>query len=384
LSRRHTRVLLAVLVFLAAWGMLHFWFYARDASGDVPLYQSYGDAMRHGQVPYRDFPVEYPPGALPAFVLPALPGGTFATWFDWLMAACGAGCVALTAAFRSPRIALPFAAVSPVLVGSLERSHFDLWPTLLALAALVALLRERHVLGWALLGASFAAKLFAVVLVPLAIVWTLRRRGPRTLATAIAVWIAVVVVVCLPFAILAPHELRTTVTGQVTRPLQIETLAGSYLMTFEHPTIESSHGSKSLPNHGGLAAVTSAVMLAVLVGLWVGFARGAADGERLVRYTAACICTFVALGKILSPQYLVWIVPFVPLVRGRRGLAATALLVAVLVNTQVWFPSRYFTEYVYTAHLAWLVLIRNILLVGLVAVLALPTSRGASRTASAR
>jgi len=384
LSRTRTRVLLAVLVFLAAWGMLHFWFYANDASGDVPLYQSYGDAVRHGQVPYRDFPVEYPPGALPAFVLPAVPDGSFATWFDWLMAACGAGCVALTAAFRAPRLALPFAAVSPLLVGSLERSHFDLWPTLLALAGVAALVRERHLLGWALLGASFAAKLYAVVLVPVAVVWTLRRRGPRVLAAGAAAWLAVVAAVCVPFAILAPHELRTTVTGQVTRPLQIETLAGSYLMTFEHPEIKSSHGSKSLPNHDGLAAATSAVMLVVLLALWAGFARGESDAARLIRYAAACICAFVALGKILSPQYLVWLVPFVPLVRGRRGLAATVLLVAVLVDTQVWFPSRYFTEFVYTGHLAWLVLLRDVLLVALVAVLALPTSRGASRTASVR
>jgi len=39
---------------------------------DTSLFQSYGDRTLHGEVPYRDFSLEYPPGALPAFVAPSL------------------------------------------------------------------------------------------------------------------------------------------------------------------------------------------------------------------------------------------------------------------------------------------------------------------------
>jgi len=49
------------------------WSKATDASSwDVPLYQSFGDRMERGELPYRDFRVEYPPGSLPAFLLPSL------------------------------------------------------------------------------------------------------------------------------------------------------------------------------------------------------------------------------------------------------------------------------------------------------------------------
>ena len=64
----------------------------------------------------------------------------------------------------------------------------------------------------------------------------------------------------------------------------------------------------------------------MLVALWIAFARGPATASGFVRYAAACVCAFVAFGKVLSPQYLIWLVPLVPLVRGRRGLAAIALL----------------------------------------------------------
>jgi hypothetical protein len=52
-------------------------------------------------------------------------------------------------------------------------------------------------------------------------------------------------------------------------------------------------------------------------------------------------------------------------------VAAVALLVAALVATQAWFPDHYW-DYVRELDRAWLVLLRNVLLVALVAVLSLP------------
>ncbi|HEX3807309.1 MAG TPA: hypothetical protein VHV52_11070, partial [Gaiellaceae bacterium] len=62
---------------------------------------------------------------------------------------------------------------------------------------------------------------------------------------------------------------------------------------------------------------------------------------------------------------------FVPLVRGRRGLAATGVLTLACVLTQVWFPQRYF-DYALRFRLAPVVLARDLVLVALVAVLAWP------------
>jgi hypothetical protein len=79
----------------------------------------------------------------------------------------------------------------------------------------------------------------------------------------------------------------------------------------------------------------------------------------------------VAFGKVLSPQFLIWLIPVVPLVAGRRGLIATLLLAAALVVTQLWFPYRYWELVLHFGALeSWLVLIRDLVLVALFAYLA--------------
>jgi hypothetical protein len=357
--------LAAAAAFLVAWGLVHRWFWAHGALVDWPTYKAYGAAIVDGRLPYRDFAVEYPPGSLPVFVLPSLVGGEYATSFAWLMAVCGV-CLVGVVARVSPRAAF-YVALAPLLAGSLILSRFDLWPALLATAALAALLEDRHRLGWALLGAAVAAKLWPAVLVPPALVWSVRRGRPR----APIVGAAVLAVVVLPFAVLAPHGVWASVSGQASRPLQIESLGAAVLATVGHPHIVDSHGSQNIAGYGGVAAFFGAAQVAALVALWVAFARGPATAARLTRYSAACVCAFVAFGKVLSPQYLLWLIPLVPLVRGRRGLVATALLTVACLLTQVWFPERYF-DYALHFRLAGVVLARDLVLVALAAVLAWP------------
>lgn len=315
-------------------------------------------------MPYRDFAVEYPPGALPVFVAPA-PFRDYASAFAWVMLACGVALVAVVASIR--REAAFYVALAPVLVGSLILSRFDLWPTLLLVAALALLLASRHAAGWAFLGAAVAAKLWPVVAVPLVLVWSWRRgRLAASLAGAVVIAAAFV-----PFAVVAPDGLWSSLRGQASRPLQIESLGAAIFTTFGHPGVVSSHGSQNITGHGGVGALSSLVQVAVLVTLWVAFARGPATDERLLRYVAASAAAFVAFSKVLSPQYALWLIPLVALVRGTRGAVAMALLAAGCVATQVWFPLRYW-DYVDHFHLAWVVLLRDVIFVALVAALAWP------------
>jgi uncharacterized membrane protein len=377
-----------------------------------------------------------------------------------LMAACGVGIVVLVGSLR--RAALPFLAVSPLLIGSLAYLRFDLFPALLVAGAVVCLVRDRDRLGWALLGVAVAAKLWPLALVPLALTWSWRRgrdnaelygiataavwfvpfaviaphglfasihdQGNRPLQieslggalvrtfssptldfshgsqnVAGSGWLATLLVLVplalawswrrgrdraelfgiasaavwfVPFAIIAPHGLWVSLREQADRPLQIESLGGALVRTFSSPKIDFSHGSQNVAGYGWLASLLVLATGVSLLALWLAFVRGPIDDARFVRYCAAVTCAVIAFGKVLSPQYLVWLIPLVPLVRGRRGYAATAVLAAGLLLTQGYFPWHYW-PYVYDGKRAWVVLARDVSLVVLLAVLSYPARRRA-------
>ena len=380
MSRRPAvRALATSALFLVAWGFLHVGFfhreYAQEAGEDVVLYKSYGDAVKAGQVPYRDFAVVYPPAALPAFLAPA-PAGDYNAAFEVTMLACGLALAFLVGLATASPPGLLLVGLSPVLVGDLVQTRYDLWPALLTTAAMVALLRDRHRLGWALLAAAIVAKGYTVCLVPIAAYWTARRAGRGELLRAGAWGAVVAAVLVLPFVAISPGGLWQSVHDQLVRPLQIESLGGAILMKAKRATIEFTYGSHNVAGHPAslLATGSGIVVLAALAWVWWQFARGRAEAGRFCTAAAAAVCAYVAFGKVLSPQYLIWLVPLVALVPGRRGLAAVALLTVACLLTQWWTPTRY-GDYKNEFRWAWVVLGRDLVLVTLFATLAVPAAR---------
>jgi hypothetical protein len=385
----------AVALFVGSWWGLHHGFYKHRQIIDTPVYQYYGDAIWNGNLPYRDFAVEYPPGALPMFAVPGLAKTgenqdvttgfrrTFETlmWLSGVAAllAMAVGLRALRASRRHVWLALGFAALAPLALGSVVLSRFDLWPAALVVAALAALLSGRFRLGSGLLGVAISVKLYPAVLVPVAVAYAWRREGRREALACLGVAAAAVAVVFAPFVALAPRGVWHSVTVQLTRPLQIESLGSALLLAAHHAwgygvTMESSHGSQNLAGHRAhlVAVVSTVLQVAALVAVWTVFARGPATRERFVRASAAALVAFVGFGKVFSPQFLIWLIPVVPLVRGRRGLVASGLLGVALVLTQIWFPVRYWRLPLrFDPTISWLVLARDVTLIALLAVLVL-------------
>jgi uncharacterized membrane protein len=387
------RLYAAVAVFIASLTVLHWGFYQHNLILDTVEYHRYGVAMMHGQVPYRDFGVEYPPGGLPVFAAPAVGHDGFSLYnreFQILMALCGAGALlamtltlrSLAASARRTAAALAFAALAPLVLGSVILYRYDLWPAVLAVAGLAAVLAGRERLGFASLGLGIAAKVFPAVLLPPALAYVWRTRGRREALLCLGACAAVAAAVVVPFLALAPDGLWDSVVQQVTRPLQIESLGSGVLLAAHQVgglaiTMESSRGSQNLAGSlpDALGTASSVLLALVLFGIWAAAARGAATPERLVRFSAASVVAFVALGKVLSPQFLIWLIPLVPLVRGRRGFAASALLGLALLLTQLWFPIRYWDLALgFEAFPSWLVLARDLVLFVLLAVLLVPAT----------
>ena len=360
---------------------------------DVPVYVHYAGLVRGGAVPYRDFAFEYPPAALPPMLLPSYLGWSYATSFAVLMGICGAGCIAAAAwALRTVEAdamrtwaALLAIGVAPLVLGSLFDTRFDLWPTLLAIAAVAAAAAGRPARSGGLLGLGFAAKLWPAVLLPIVAVHLWRRRGSDAAVTAVAVFLLVAAACFLPFAVLAPHGLHAMFSDQLGRPLQVESLGAGVLMAAEHLglrplTTVDSHGAQALSGRGaGLAADLSTVLeIVAVVAVWALFAlRRRTDGEGLLLAAAAAVTALAAFDKVLSPQYLIWLVPFVFLVRGGRGAYAGGLLLLALGLTQTWFPAHYWSLALQHAPpWSWYLLARDLALVAIAATLIVELSRG--------
>jgi uncharacterized membrane protein len=347
-----TRVAGAVaLVALVAgtWGVLHVGWYTHHQIVDYPVYQRYGDLVAHQhRVPYRDFKLEYPPAALPMFVVPAyLESHDYDTVFQALMFVCD---VVLVLAVGAVAGYVPgvLAALAPLALGPVVISRFDLWPAALAVVAVWLLVRDRAAPSAVVLATAFAAKLWPAVLAPLVLIWLYRRRDPAAAFRWLAVAAATAAAWFGPFVVLSPGGVAHSFHAQLARPLQLESLGGAILLAIHHVSSTSlgmveGFGSQNLAGSGvhAVEVATTAVGVAALVGVWFVFARGPVTSDRLLVSCAAAVTALVAFGKVFSPQFMIWLIPFVALVRGARGVAAWLILYAALILTQSWFPRHY-------------------------------------------
>ena len=321
---------------------------------EIPrIYRVYGEEIVAGAVPYRDIEIEYPPASVPLFVLPALVTSSpsaYAIVFAGLVGALGMAGLALSARIgamlappsRSWLVRTLGAGVIIGLLGSVALTRFDFVPAALTIAALYLLLRARF--GWAglLLGAAVAVKLYPAVIFPLALTYVFKRAGRRPAALFTGIVCAVVVASYLPFLIAEPEGVLLSLRGQLERALQIESSgATAYWLGVEVGLFEwPDRGYYDLNSTSAhvIGAVMAVAGLIVLGLLWLRYARGPVDGRRLVRYAFASVTAFVVFGKVLSPQYLLWLVLFIPALRGLRANPVTALLAAAALVTAVYFP----------------------------------------------
>jgi uncharacterized membrane protein len=351
---------------------------------DVHLYGQFADAVFHGRVPYRDFFMEYPPGALAVFLPPRLfvTGDGYIDAFKVLMALCGAATlvlvvlllVRLEASARHVWLATLLLALSPLALGPISLNTYDAFPALLTVAALVALAWGWDLVALGILGAAVAAKAYPVVVVPVVLVFVWRNRGGRRAVAAFGVAVGIAAAVVVPFLALAPHGLGESFRAQTGRGLQLEGLGAQSLVAADHVGAYSAtvvHRTRHAISYdlvGDLPDVLTTAgsvlqVLAIAAAAFV-YARGPADLQRLVAAAAASVAGFLAFSRVLSPQYAEWLVPLALLV---YAPLVWAVLAAALVLAQTWF--FHYGTLVDLSQRNWLVLVRDALLVAVFALL---------------
>jgi hypothetical protein len=391
---------------------------ADTSINDLYVYRTYADLIVGGQIPYHDLPFEYPPLALVPILAGALAGtgeSAYAWTFGIAMLVAAVVVQQLAAALAPDRPAGRRAAwalaAMPLLLGASLRTHFDLVPVALVLAALLALVRDRPVLGLGLLGAATMTKAFPVVLLPVALAWLLARGERRAAVRGSAAFAAVCLVVALPFA---GGGAVDAVRFHLERPVQIESTAASVLLVAGDgsvtgdPVRPDRFKSNGLDGGGaGLLGAASTLLLVLALAAVVARTAAApravggpvpqaggttASGEavggpaplspgpdRLALGALGATLAFVALGRVLSPQYLIWLVPLAAVAWSYGARAAPALVVLAAVLTLVEFPSRYWDLVAREPGAVALVAARNLaLLAALACVIASPVAPAAA------
>lgn len=362
---------------------------------DMNVYADYGKQLLAGELPYRDFLVEYPPLSLPLFLLPGLPGSglvAYTALFGLEMLAVNAIPVyliarevqknegAARAVARLKWYTGFLAALSPLPV-----ARFDLAAAALGFWSAVAWFSGRSARGGMLAGLGALTKLFPAIVAGPAVLrealdWR-RGRGAAAFAATVALGLG-------GWAALSWNGLKEFAGYHMNRTLQVESLYAGLSMLVAKiagAQISFSYDHKSYhlaaPWTSGLTALATPVQAAALLFvLWRCFRDP--DRKDGIRYCAAAILAFVATSKILSPQFLLWPAPFIALLGGPAGRKARPLFLLACVLTTLVFPCLYFRLLEFELLPVFLLNARNLLLLALLGVLLFPGEERQGRRVS--
>lgn len=386
--------LLHTLIFLGLFAGLEQFFY--PAPGGIERQVALN--ILGGQIPYRDFPSEYPPIALLSFLLPALlfRGPLAYSWafagemllFDLaIMALVVSIASRLQVSVRSSLIAYTLLVLA---IGPLMTTRYDLLPAVLVVAALSAFAFGKRRIAWVALALGFASKLYPLIIAPLFAINRIRDRQYSALIADGLAFLAVVLAVALPWLILDSSGLLYTISYHLERGLHSESSYGTALLVGQllgltKVTGEFTFGSWNLesPLADSLAHWSfylTVAFLAAIYGLyaWRLWRSGRAIMEikpepsavRLnFQFATLAIVAFLLTNKVFSPQYLIWVCPLVAISGWVRYLSLWLLAAAVL--SQYVYPYHYIGFELGEPYLVMLMAVRNLLVVGVGILLAL-------------
>jgi uncharacterized membrane protein len=339
------------------WGFLPFWNYSAN--------------ITHGLLPYRDFAVEYPPLGIASITLPGVFADNYYLYYVLFVTEMLlfdlAAMFLITGIVKQLKASLwqslSVYTIALLAVGRLISIRYDLFPAGLVLLAIYLLLKGKYQFAWGVLAAGTLTKIFPVFIVPVFIVYHLRSNTKRELFTGLA-WFAVVcALIVIPALLLSPGGLWNSFTYQTGRGLQMESTWASallFLKTLNLTSFQYSYlyGAWQIvsPAADVLTAVSTVVMVASLLAVYWRFYRqprgselrkqkfeplNPYDAALIIKYSFLAILVFIITNKVLSPQYVIWLLPLLPLFTGRWRAMSWVLFIVIGVCTYFIYPVFY-------------------------------------------
>ncbi len=364
-------------------------------TGDVKLFFEYSSKIFQGLLPYRNFTVEYPPGALVFFTIPRLFGSTLDGYrnafaaeilvFDLL------ALYFLEKLSRSlsvkPAITLIVYTLLILAIGPILIYRFDLIPAVMVLASLYFLSQKKFGLAWAMLAAGVITKIYPVVIAPIFLIYELSQRGYKATIKEIASCALWTEIIIAPFFILSPSGFVNSFTLQMQRGLQLESTYSSFILLLQNlgitevyikTTITPLATSNIVSDTASvLVKVAPVIMAAALFFLyWLFYRRywnkfktnynvSHEDTANVIYYAFLAVLIFVLTTVVFSPQYLIWFLPIAPLITRPKKYVIWLALVFTAILTYYEFPLHYNLLQAGDPKLVYVLVARNILLIAL-------------------
>lgn len=240
---------------------------------------------------------------------------------------------------------------------------------------------------------GIAAKLYPVVLIPIFSIYYFTKRQYQAGAKFLLGNTLAVALIFLPFALAAQEKFFNFLTYHRQRGLHIETLPGGILLLlhkfgFIDAFFELNYGAFHFTSEIATPILkVLPIFTWILLGITLFYClkafrqEYAASGEityrTLVTYITITLLVFTITAKVFSPQYLIWLLPFLPLLRLNR--ITIAFVAAISVTTFLVYPALY-GRLLNLEIIALLVLnIRNFLIAAFTAYLLVDQIRNLSR-----
>ena len=335
---------------------------------------------------FHALPREYPAASLVIFSLPLLtPWLSYTNGYIAWMAIILLVATGLLAWRGPPEAAIAFPLYALLAGWSFTLERYDLLPGLCVVLAFALTQRERPRAATAVLAVGTLLKLFPVLLLPLLLIACKRGEGGRWRLDLLAIFAAIGLAGSLPVLLVDPSALWAPIHYELSRPLHIESLPGSLLWLTSNAGLGMGPGLNggpypvfsynSLNVAGGAQAFWGGLFaLAGVAGVCAAYGRFWRGRDSLGRAMILVMLVFIASGKVLSPQYFLWILPLAALVEGirLRWLALSALVCAIITC----YYNLPLSTLPWSGPFMSVIVIRNLLLIGLIALyLVLPGDR---------
>lgn len=369
---------------------------------DVTLYYEYATQIVDGKVPYRDVQLEYPPLALIPMLLPnlvtfglpiSLVTYTVIFAFQNILFSTITMLVLLVItqgwqSMRSASLVLCSYAQSVIVLSPFLLWRYDIFPALLSVFGLYAILKRRPLLAGVLFGAGIAVKLYSVVLFPVFCLYYWVKRDKRALFSLCIGCTMLLGLVLLLSAWISQGDVIIALRYHLERGLQIESFGAGlvslfYILGWGKVVIENNY------NAFHMASPLADIMLAVLPVIFIAtlswvlarclcrFRKEQAESgevafQSLVGYSTSVLLVFLASNKVFSPQFLLWVLPFAALLsidKARLFLVISLLSVAV-------YPLLYSSLLAQQPFAVLILNLRNALMVALLVWLLFELRRG--------